>query len=213
LQLTNTRTFGMSTNNCASTISALQTIDRVLAASGDPETRAVLVTADIAFTPVLQQIPNTSVTGDAAVACLLSRESAGHAVLASRVDIYGQHARCQWEREPEHAEFEAEYPRRLASTMSLALQQAGIRWQDVRWIIPHNVNVFSWKRVAKCAGIPMDRIYLAQVAKIAHCFGGDIFLNWYLAEQEGRFRAGDYLLLATVGLGAVFGAAVVQYAG
>ena len=133
-------------------------------------------------------------------------------MLASRVQVYGQHARCQWQLEPEHAEFETEYPRRLVDTMSLALKHAGIDWSDVRWVIPHNVNVYSWKRVAHCAGIPMDRIYLEQVPKIAHCFGGDTFLNWFLAEQEGRFRAGDYLLLATVGLGAVFGAAVVQYA-
>ena len=96
LELRHTRTFGMTTNNCASTVSALPLIERLLASS-DPDARAILVTADIAFTPSLQIIPNSTITGDAAVACLLGNQSTGHRLLASQVDIYGQHARCQWQ--------------------------------------------------------------------------------------------------------------------
>lgn len=212
LGLRQARVLGMTTNNCASAIAALPVIEHLLAAS-DADARAVLVTADIAFTPVLQSIPNSSVTGDAAAACLLGRRGPGHALLASRVDVYGQHARCQWQLPDESAEFDAEYPHRLAHTMTLTLEQAGLGWRDVRWVIPHNVNTFSWKKVARCAGIPLERIYLDQVPRIAHCFGADIFLNWRLAEQEHRFQPGDYLLLATVGLGAVFAAALVRYGG
>lgn len=212
LGLDRAQPFGMTSNNCASTISALQVVQRLLDRD-QPEAKAILVTADIAFTPILQVIPNSSVTGDAAVACLLGRRGAGHRVLASRVDIYGQHAGCQWQEESAAAEFETEYPRRVTRTMEAALAEAGLGWSDVRWIVPHNVNVYSWRSVARCAGIPLDRVYLNQVPKIAHCFGADIFLNLALADQERRFEVGDRLLLVTVGLGAVFGAAVVEYSG
>jgi 3-oxoacyl-[acyl-carrier-protein] synthase-3 len=212
LGLAQARLWGMTTNNCASTIVALQVIDRVLSCAGD-DACAILIVGDIAFTPILQIVPHSSVTGDAAVACLLRRRGRGHRVLATRTDVYGQHARCQWQRPDEEAEFEAEYPERLARTMSLALEQAGIGWKDVRQVIPHNINTYSWKKVARSAGIPMQLIYLDQVPRIAHCFGADILLNLHLAEQDRSFRPGDYLLLATVGLGAVFAAAVIQYAG
>ncbi len=213
LGLSYARLWGMTTNNCASTIVALQVIDRLLASADDDDACAILIVGDIAFTPILQIVPHSSVTGDAAVACLLRRSGGGHRVLATQTDVYGQHARCQWQSKDEEAEFETEYPQRLARTMSLALQQAGIGWDDVRQVIPHNINTYSWKKVAKSAGIPMQRIYLDQVPNLAHCFGADILLNWHLAERERHFRPGDYLLLATVGLGAVFAAAVVQYAG
>lgn len=202
--------FGMSTNNCASTVSAVTVVDRLLAASG-PGTRAIVVTADVAFTPILQVIPNSSVTGDAGVACLFGRDGAGHRVLASRVDVYGQHAACQWQDDGTAAEFETEYPARVAATMRAALDEAGLTLDDIRLILPHNVNVFSWKRVAAAAGIDLARVYLDQVPETAHCFGADIFLNFAHAEHAIGFRPGDKLLLVTVGLGAVFAACVIEY--
>jgi len=211
LGLKNARTIGMTANNCATTISAIQLIERLLAGA-DPDDRAVLVTGDLAFTPIMQIVPQSSVTGDAAVACVFGREGPGHKLLASRVDVYGRHARCQWQLEDERAEEQAEYPGRLARTMALTLQEAGLTWQDVRYVLPHNVNVYSWRDVAKRAGIPLELVYLDQLPRLAHCFGADIFLNWQLADQERRFAAGDYLLLATAGLGAVFAASVLQYA-
>lgn len=211
LGLDRARCIGMTTNNCATTISAIQLIERLLE-HAEPGDLAILVTADLAFTPIMQIVPQSSVTGDAAVACLFGREGPGHKLLASRVDVYGQHARCQWQLKDERAEEQAEYPSRLARTMELTLERAGLGWDDIRWVLPHNVNVYSWRDVAKRAGVPMKLIYLDQLPQLAHCFGADIFLNWQLADQERRFAAGDYVLLATAGLGATFGASVVQYA-
>lgn len=212
LGLSQARAFGMSSSKCASTIEGLKVLERLLAGE-DAGTYAILVTADIAFTPTLQIIPDCSVVGDAAAACLLSSQPPGHSMLSVQIDVYGQHARCQWSLDEEAIEFEDQYPRRMAQTMTRALAKAGLSWSDVRQVLPQNINVYSWKRVAKQVGIPMKLIYLEQVPALAHCFGADIFLNWFFAEQDHRFRPGDYLVLATVGLGAVFGAAVIQYNG
>jgi 3-oxoacyl-[acyl-carrier-protein] synthase-3 len=202
--------FGMTENNCASTISALRLVERLLA-TVDEESHAILVVADTAFTPTLQIIPNASITGDGAVACLLSRRGPGHRVLATRLDVYGQHARCLWELDRERAEFDAEYPQRVIRSMEGALEDAGLAWSDVRCVLPHNINTYSWRRIAREAGIPIGLIYLDQVPRLAHCFGADTFINLAIAARERRFSPGDHLLLVTVGLGAVFGAAVVRY--
>jgi 3-oxoacyl-[acyl-carrier-protein] synthase III len=212
LGLDRAQPFGVTTNNCASVISAMQVVDRLLR-RGQPGDQAIVVSADVAFTPILQLIPNSSVTGDAAVACLFSRDGHGHRVLSSRIDVYGQHASCQWQDEAASAEFEAEYPGRVALTMRRALAESGLTWDDIKLVLPHNVNLFSWKRVAAHAGIPIGLIYLEQVPETAHCFGADIFLNFDAAQRQGRFAAGDKLMLVTVGLGALFAAAVIEYGG
>ncbi|WBC07643.1 3-oxoacyl-[acyl-carrier-protein] synthase III C-terminal domain-containing protein [Micromonospora sp. WMMA1947] len=210
LGLDRAQSFGMTTNNCASTVSAMRVVDRLLA-RGSATDVAVVVTADVAFTPIMQVIPNSSVTGDAGVACLFSRRDPGHRVLAARIDTYGRHAACQWQDEAANAEFEAEYPARLADVMRRALDDAGLTWPDVRLVLPHNVNTFSWKQVAARAGIPIESVYLDQVPHTAHCFGADIFLNLAAADRAGLLRPGDRLMLATVGLGAVFAAVVLEY--
>jgi 3-oxoacyl-[acyl-carrier-protein] synthase-3 len=202
--------FGMTTNNCASTISAMRVVDRLLA-TGAPGDRAIVVTGDVAFTQSLQVIPNSSVTGDAAVACLLGRDGDGHRVLSSRVFTYGQHAACQYQDDAAATEFETEYAPRLVHVMQASLADAGLSWPDIRLVLPHNVNHFSWRRVAAAAGIPLDLVYLDQVGQTAHCFGADVLLNLVAAERDRGLRTGDRLLLATVGLGAVFAAAVLEY--
>ena len=210
LGLDRAQSFGMTTNNCASTVSAMRVVDRLLA-RGSATDVAIVVTADVAFTPIMQVIPNSSVTGDAGVACLFSRRDPGHRVLAARIDTYGRHAACQWQDEAANAEFEAEYPARLADVMRRALDDAGLTWPDIRLVLPHNVNTFSWKQVAARAGIPIESVYLDQVPHTAHCFGADIFLNLAAADRAGLLRPGDRLMLATVGLGAVFAAVVLEY--
>ena len=210
LGLDRAQPLGMTTNNCASTVSAVRVVDRLLEAGTSTDV-AVLVTADVAFTPIMQVIPNSSVTGDAAAACLFSRTDRGHRILSSTIDTYGQHAACQWQDDTTNAEFETEYPRRLATVMERALDQAGLSWSDISMVLPHNVNTFSWKRVAAHAGIPIGLIHLDQVPQTAHCFGADIFLNLAAVSRSGALRPRDRVVLATVGLGAVFAAVVLEY--
>ncbi|HKT03591.1 MAG TPA: 3-oxoacyl-[acyl-carrier-protein] synthase III C-terminal domain-containing protein [Rugosimonospora sp.] len=210
LGLDRAQPLGMTTNNCASTVSAIRVVDRLLHGAPDTDV-AVVVSADVAFTPIMQVIPNSSVTGDAGAACLFSRSGPGHRILSSTLDTYGQHAACQWQDDTTNAEFETEYPRRLAAVMNRALAQAGLSWPDIRLVLPHNVNTFSWKRVAAHAGIPIDLVHLDQVPQTAHCFGADIFLNLAAVSRSGTLRPRDRVMLATVGLGAVFAAVVLEY--
>jgi 3-oxoacyl-[acyl-carrier-protein] synthase-3 len=211
LGLSQARCFGMTTNNCASTVSALDVLARVLNNSDEPQS-AVLVTADVAFTPILQVIPNSSVTGDACVACLLSNHSdKGGRLLSLAVDTHGEHAKCQWQEASEMKRFEDLYSARLTGVMQQALTEADCEWSDVATVIPHNVNVYSWKKVATELGLDMQKIYLDQVPEIAHCFGADLFLNLAKATEQGRVKTGDRVMIATVGLGAVFAAAVLQF--
>ncbi|WNJ94728.1 ketoacyl-ACP synthase III family protein [Vibrio ruber] len=206
LGLRNAHCLAVHSNNCASTLNGLMTSRNYLQSSS---AKAVLmVTADLTFSGILQQIPNTTICGDGASACVLSLDGEGAAIRSLEMCYYGNHSRGSWQSAEEQAEFESLYAGRLAEVMQRALVSAGLTWPEIRWVFPHNVNAISWREVAGRLGIPMTQIFLENLSEYGHCFGADIFINWNTAQN--RLHCGDYIMVATVGLGAVFGAAVFQ---
>lgn len=207
LGFVNALAFGIHSSNCASLLAAL---DVARGCISDADAPAIIVTADLTFTDVMRHIPNTTVCGDAAAACLVSRRPTGTRLVTIEIDTFGAHAKGMWQEKAAQTEFEDRYASRLAEVMQRSLTATGRSWDDVRWIFPHNVNVLSWRKVAALLGLPMEKLYLGQLPALGHCFGADILLNWAKAKEAGQLRAGDHLMLATVGLGAVFGAALLQ---
>jgi 3-oxoacyl-[acyl-carrier-protein] synthase-3 len=82
------------------------------------------------------------------------------------------------------------------------LRRAGWTADDVRWVIPHNVSVRSWDILLGLAGIPRDRLWSRNVARIGHTLAGDNFINLRDAMDEGSIQPGDRLLLFAYGYGA-----------
>jgi 3-oxoacyl-[acyl-carrier-protein] synthase-3 len=102
------------------------------------------------------------------------------------------------------------YVETLDAVLREALDRAGFSANEVTLVLPHNVNRLSWRQVADSMGIPLERIFLDNVAKLGHCFGADPFINLSDARSAGKVRPGDIVLLATAGLGATFAAMVVR---
>ncbi|MEW2738381.1 ketoacyl-ACP synthase III family protein [Providencia sp. PROV130] len=196
------------TNNCASTLSGLMLSQNYLVGNSKKK-HTLLLTADLTFSGILQQIPNTTLCGDAATACIISLNGIGAVMKSLELSYFGEHAKGAWQSDEEQARFESNYTQRLAKVMQRSRQQAGLEWEQIRWIFPHNVNLISWRNTAAKLHVPLSKIYLDKLPELGHCFGADIFINWYFASQT--LRTGDYIMVATVGLGAVFGAAVFQF--
>ncbi|KVH72202.1 hypothetical protein WJ41_13805 [Burkholderia ubonensis] len=209
LRLQECTVFGLHSNNCASMLNALKISGHYL--RGAPADRkALLVTGDLTFTGIMHSIPNTTICGDGSAACLVGTGTRGMRVEAVRIDTFGRHAGGVWQTQEQMLEFENTYATRLADVIRAALADAGCTMNEIRCVIPHNVNQVSWKAVAALLDIPMQRIYLDQLPHLGHCYGADILINLSLACEEQVVRPGDRVVLATVGLGATFAAAVVQ---
>ena len=50
--------------------------------------------------------------------------------------------------------------RSMAEAADFALQQAGLRWEDVDLLVPHQANIRIIKATAKHAGVPMERVFV-----------------------------------------------------
>jgi 3-oxoacyl-[acyl-carrier-protein] synthase III len=206
LNLINANAFGTAINNCVSVLMAFDMANKLLKT---PEENAIIMCGDIGFTRVLRLIPHTSILGDASIAVLVNKNSACNQLLSLVFHTDGKYAKGIWMGE-ESKLFEMHYATFLSDTILAALKKINLKLDQVKLILPHNVNLLSWQRVAKQLTIPVSQIYLDNIKKYSHCFGADPFINYCSAVNEKRLSPGDLYVVATVGLGAVFAAAVFK---
>ena len=91
-----------------------------------------------------------------------------------------------------------------------ALDAAGIGVEDVDWWIPHQANARLTRRSAEGLGIPEQRT-IDIIAEYGNSSAATIPLALALANQDGRLRRGDTLLLTAVGAGLLEAGLVVQF--
>lgn len=202
--------FAATINNCASTLSALEVADHYLRALG-ADAKALIITGELTFTPVQKVIPGVSLLGDAAAVMLVGRRNGFHRLLAIETKVDGSSAGGVWMTREKNRQYELDYAPALSGVIKAALTKAKIGLSHLTAIFPHNVNLPSWQAVAKCLGLPIEKIYLQNVRRYSHCFGADIVINFLDAVRAGVVKPGDYYMMVTVGLGSVYSAAVFQY--
>ncbi len=209
--------FTVTQQSCASGLLAIAQAGRLLAAdaAAEPaepgrEPLALVLTGEKTFTRHARLIPGTSVFGEASAACLVSAHGPRNRLLAyacaqrGEFDLVGGGST---------AKFQREYRPALAAVIRQAVEQAGIELDDLRLILPHNVNVVTWQRLCVLLRFPLDRVVLENVAAGGHLFCSDAFVNYQTAVHRGLLAPGDRYLVATVGSGegATFAAMVFEH--
>ena len=202
------RCFGLQLHKCVSGISALPLIARLLGRESGRD-RAVLLLGEVADSADLR-ILDTGLVGDVGCAVLLSRGGSRDRLIAQRVQIHGQYARGIYQGPAaERKAYDATFQDNLLHVVQAVLGDAGVSLRQIRYLLPHNVNVNIWLKAIERLGLDRDRVYLGNIARYGHCFGADLFIN--LAAIRPELRPGDYYVMATAGVGGVFGAALLQH--
>jgi 3-oxoacyl-[acyl-carrier-protein] synthase-3 len=203
--------FSVTQQNCASGLLAVDIAGRLLDADGDQEARALVLLGERPFTPLAQLIPNTTVMGEAAAACLIQPRGERDVLVSFASRTLGRYSAGLDLGAATLHEFDQEYSVTLAGVIGKALEAARVELGDVKLLLPHNVNRSSWLRLARFLPISPDVLFLDNIPRLGHCFCADPFLNYAAAVAQGRLRAGDYYLMVAVGLGATFTAAVLRH--
>jgi 3-oxoacyl-[acyl-carrier-protein] synthase III len=209
LGLRNASALGVSHQNCVIGLYAFQ-LARYLLYDAQPQEKALIVIGEKVLGPSSYLIPDTTVMGEAAAAYLVGRSPGGDRIIGQATRILGRFYQGLGGSDDLKAEYKTVYLDTLTQVMRQALARSAVEASDLVAVLPHNVNRMSWKRVARELGVPADRIYLDNVAKLGHCYGADPIINLVTARAAGRVGPGDLVLLASAGLGASFGAAVVR---
>jgi 3-oxoacyl-[acyl-carrier-protein] synthase III len=214
--------FTVTQQSCASGLMAIDMAGRLLAAdiaaapdppdrTGDPAGPLALILAgEKAFTHDAQVFADTTVFGEGASACLVSASGARDRLLAYASHVRGDFDNATGEND---ARLQREYRPLLAEVMLRALDEAGLTLDDIRVILPHNVNMVTWQRMCLLLKFPRDRVLLDNIPTSGHVFCADLFVNYQTACERGLLQPGDRYLAAAVGAGggATFAAMVFEH--
>ncbi len=203
------QSFGIQLHKCASSISALGLIERLLQ-SYPPDARAVLLVGEVADCAQMRVL-DAGIVSDVGCAALVSRGGTRDRLVAECVQVHGEYAKGVFleANAAERVTYDSCFQENLAAVISNTLERAGITLDQVRYLLPHNVNVNNWLRTIQYLGIDRERVYFANIARYGHCCGADWLIN--LNDVRASLQPGDYYLMVTVGVGGVFGAALMQH--
>ena len=103
------------------------------------------------------------------------------------------------------------YRDNVEATVLNVLEKVGMTIHDVDHVLPHNVNIHTWQKLAKQLGISMTRVFSDNISRCGHCFGGDMFVNLHsLREELGTIHKPVRCLAVSAGIGASFGATIIE---
>lgn len=208
--LTQAVAFAVNHHACATGLLGLDVAGRLLAADPDPDALALLLTGEKAFTRDAQLVPETTIFGEGAAACLISGRGTRDRLLAYAANLRGE---FDDELSYDPGRFQSEYPTSLADAILTAVERAGLRLDEIDLVLPHNVNTLVWRKLCRRIGYPVERVVLENVPLVGHVFCADGFVNYQTAYNQGRLRPGTRYLMAAAGAGrgATFSAMVFEH--
>lgn len=201
--------FGMTMQKCVSYFKALEILTVLLAEY--PGYSAIVLTGEVAFSPQLRVVPRSSIVGDAATASLFSYVGENHTLLSVVNCLISGYSKGIYLSDRDMQQFDSQFIQSTVNIIMEALQKASISIEQLACILPHNVNIPTWKKIAAALHFPIEKIYLACIARIGHAFCSDHVINLQSALSNSYLNKGDYYLMAGCGMGFYLSAAVFKY--
>ena len=201
--------FGINLNKCASAVEAISLIDIILQSSKE-NSYVLLVTGDFAFTMQQRFLQNASMAGDAAGAALFSskKNDSYLKLLSTQKDVYPSFYKGAWIDKEKNKEFEEKFPEFMAEVIISSLRKSGEKIENVKYILPHNVNLPIWKKISDKLECDFNKIYTKNIEKFAHCFSTDFIIN--ISSVADHLEDGDVVIGASVGFGLTFVSSVFK---
>ena len=97
----------------------------------------------------------------------------------------------------------------LAELAQETLEAAGLKVDDLDWLVPHQANVRILSATASRLGLPLDRV-ISTVGEHANTSAASVPLALAQAVQEGRLRPGQLIMLQGVGGGFTWASNLIQ---
>lgn len=189
---------------------------------------ALLVAGDVTIpgNRVLNPISPVSMMGDGGSAVVLQRGASGRLVLGTALlsdganhDVYYIPGGCLVNPEdPALYRMVLDKPRyeaapKTATLLSLArkvLDQAGLRLEDVKYVVYPNISLEDQSAFREAFGLRAEQICASNLATHGHLQGNDLVLNYLSLVGNGAVREGDYILICSHGMGFMAGVSLIR---
>jgi 3-oxoacyl-[acyl-carrier-protein] synthase-3 len=168
--------------------------------------------------------------GDGAGAAILKHRGSAHGIISTHIGSDGQYSdilfmpgggsRCPITRENVdmnlatiHMTGKEVYKQAVTAMLSSAqkaLEEAGLRIQDISCVIPHQANLRIIEAIADRLGIPVEKFYV-NLDKYGNTSAAAVAIALDEANRTGRIKAGDYVLMVVFGGGLTWASTVIEW--
>ncbi|MBV9489508.1 MAG: ketoacyl-ACP synthase III [Verrucomicrobia bacterium] len=91
-----------------------------------------------------------------------------------------------------------------------ALEDAGLRYEDIACVIPHQANIRIIEAIAERMRLPMDKFYV-NLDRFGNTSAAAVAMALDEAHRTQRIKIGDYILLVVFGGGLTWASSVIQW--
>jgi len=168
--------------------------------------------------------------GDGAGAAILRHRGGSHGVISTHIGSDGQYtdilfmpgggSRCPITRENVdlnlqtiHMTGKEVYKHAITAMLSAAqkaLEQAGLRIEDIACVIPHQANMRIIEGIADRLGIPLEKFYV-NLDRYGNTSAAAVAIALDEANRSGRIKPGDYVLMVVFGGGLTWAGTVIEW--
>ncbi len=208
--------FGLSHVNCVSVLRSVEFSRRYLGRPGaGPDERVLVLGGDHgSIHDRARVIPGITIGGDGAVGVLVHASTPTtrprYRYLAGANSRAVEFHRNMRMSDEQTALFSQACCDATVQTLLRAIEAAGLRPDQLDWVMPHLSNRMFWSKVSNRSGIPKDRICLDLIPERGHNFGADALMALEHADRAGRLRPGDRAALVSLAQGAYFQVVIVE---
>jgi 3-oxoacyl-[acyl-carrier-protein] synthase-3 len=98
----------------------------------------------------------------------------------------------------------------MLTAANTALEQAGLKTEDLACIIPHQANMRIIEAIAGRMNLPVDRFFV-NLDRYGNTSAAAVAIALDEANRSGRMQIGDYVLLIVFGGGLTWASSVIQW--
>jgi 3-oxoacyl-[acyl-carrier-protein] synthase-3 len=98
----------------------------------------------------------------------------------------------------------------MTNAADRALEAAGLKYEDIACVIPHQANMRIIEAIAHRMSLPIEKFHV-NLEKYGNTSAAAVAIALDEAHRTGRFRIGDYILLVVFGGGLTWASSVIQW--
>ncbi len=99
---------------------------------------------------------------------------------------------------------------KLAQTAAVAMEKAGVRAEDIDWVVPHQANIRIINSITKKMGVAPEKV-VKTVQDHGNTSAASIPLALSVAKANGKIKDNDLIVTEAIGGGLAWGAIVLRW--
>lgn len=170
--------------------------------------------------------------GDGAGAAILEANEEGYGVLSTHLHADGRHAKELWAENPGSRRIPrlydgiltdgSCYPQmngrevfkhavtKFPEVIMEALQTNSLTLEQVALVVPHQANLRITEAVTQRLGLPPEKVF-SNIQRYGNTTAASIPIALDEAQEQGKIKPGDYVILASFGSGFTWASAAVRW--